>query len=139
MCLADITQRFDPPNPKERKAWKVFYVDEAGRLYGLFHNPDSTETGRVPLHRYRRERWLSASLSDTGRTGYPRDYTTGFHVFTAKRDALLYMSDRSSYDPYNDRTLILCPVLVRNVRTTGTEVLSIRVAPCLVADEMYIL
>jgi hypothetical protein len=107
MCLHTITKTYDPLDPKERVAWKIFYKRN-GNLEGLFKFCKPTTEWQTA------EKIIIKANSLKG-------YTTGFHCYKSRDDArkiLKYL--RTTYKSLYDKCTIV-KIVIRNVTYEGTD------------------
>jgi hypothetical protein len=134
MCLANVTKKHDPPLKATRYAWKVFRVYD-GCYFGEY-NPlwDYANCDELP---YPIRKWLVANEENVrtyGNDSIGEVYTSGFHAFLTKKDALRWVG-QSDYDEGIVR------VKLRGIHTEGMQEVvqsGYPSLPVIVAKEMMI-
>lgn len=112
MCLFKVTKTFSPPEKKERKAWKILFVDPTTKkLYAPF-KWIQLEPNKWLSRRSRCT--ISASIYHYAR------YEVGFHVYKTKKEAdealRIFMNNR-----YNRIHWKVFEVVVKHTTTLGKD------------------
>ena len=160
MCLTRIDARYEVGSKeysRVRKAWKILrtkpfehrYVDEnetpSNGLYFLYpgtHNQDQSIPRGTWSKAVEREVYTSGDGDSKGVSNYG-SYTSGFHVFRTRKDAITY-TGKADWQQQGRGDVLekIIPVKVRGVRVKGEEAgFGMRaswVQGVMVADEMYV-
>jgi len=123
MCLDKVTKLYDPPQAKERVAWKVFRKDGEDLWPECRHEDKPHLKGK----------WMRSGRGWISTVN--GDYPNGFHCFERKEDAEAWRMDASF-----QQDLIVMKVRVRKVVGRGMQEIesfgSFR--RCILAREMKI-
>lgn len=141
MCLNTLTETFDKPVKKVRRAWKIVGVLSSGRIATPFQstvlaprkwNVSTVQTLKTDeWHLPNFERWTSKE-----------PYASGFHVFPSKKAAMLAMRLLKNYAEIPRKVV---PVEISEITATGfdgTSDDSVYIGskiPCLVARKLRLL
>jgi hypothetical protein len=124
MCLRSIEKQSESDN-RVRNGYKVFRVAQRGGLHFEFDHYGNSMYG--PL--IRKNRWLRARPTAIA-YNIGLSYDTGFHIFTNKRDARIWM------DKCNDEVIVR--VSYRKARILGTQGWRENNLSVVIADEMFV-
>lgn len=126
MCLATVSKRFDPPDPKVRRAWKIVQgnKDDPKRFTSVFNSflytpkwaeRETTSWAPEGIKLFRHVSYTAADF-----------YPCGFHCFFTKREAqralkyLRYEMDGGHSKKHYSQCRIV-PVLVKGVYVEGID------------------
>lgn len=124
MCLRTIEKQLMPDN-RTKTGYKVFRITNRRGVHFEFDNSGNDTCG--PL--VRKNRWLKAR-QESIYYDVDHEYTTGFHIFTNKRDAKLWAKGCGSEIVYK--------IWYRKARILGTQYYNSRSLSVVVADEMFV-
>jgi hypothetical protein len=131
MCLLTIDKRFDPPDPKERTAYKSVLVQSDGILTPYTNDKIQYNTWTKAVFQ---SKWSQNNGKDEITIHRTKEtYPTGFHVYATKQSANRYKFEYDTVIKVKIRNIV-CYGQDGTIRTT----LGKRQPRVLVAQEIYI-
>jgi hypothetical protein len=123
MCLNNITKRYEPADPKVRKAWKYVKVESDGTFVSIFQGYFYSTEWKKSYCNY-----TISCTNDKAKSHHMREqYIPGFHVFPTREEArkaksLIDNNDGGSFS--HAEGIRLAQVEVRGVTVEGTDATS---------------